>query len=151
MTVPVERWTARGTRYLVVDAAHHVPDRRAFAGAHCGSDARDGEDAAAAVLFLALDPDATPPRVVTTLVGPTGRRVVRPPAARVAAAWAARRTGAGAAMVDAPRGTLRAAVADSPPGWAVAVPDPRTGVEGTRVVEPTATTSLASVSPRVVE
>ncbi len=141
MSVPVERWVADGAAVVVPDPAAHVPDRRAFAAAHCrranrvtldadpvAGDADDAEDVdhardadhaddasdpdrvADGVLFLAPDPDPTPPRVVATLVGPRGRRPVGPDAARVAAAWTARRTGADAVMVDTARGTRRATV-----------------------------------------
>lgn len=148
VSVPVERWVAGGAAVVVPDPAAHVPDRRAFAAAHCrradrvtldadhvapdagrvAGDADDAEDVdhardadhaddasdpdrvADGVLFLAPDPDPTPPRVVATLVGPRDRRPVGPDAARVAAAWTARRTGADAVMVDTARGTRRATV-----------------------------------------
>lgn len=136
MSVPVECWVADGTAVVVPDPAAHVPDRRAFAAAYCRrvnrvtldadhvapdidpvtgdadhvGDAEDLDRVADGVLFLALDPDPTPPRVVATLVGPRGRRPVGSDAARVAAAWTARRTGADAVMVDTARGTRRATV-----------------------------------------
>lgn len=175
MSVPVERWTAGGTDFLVVDAADHVPDRRAFAAAHCGDGRPSGHDAAG-VLFLARDDGPTPPRAVTTLVGPDGRSAVGPDAARVAAAWTARRTGAGAVMVDTPRGTRRAAVAGQTPesGFAVTVDWPgasgrpeaggRSGTTdgaestdgpepggGVTPVERAETGTLARVGPRTVE
>lgn len=69
-----------------------------------------GADAA---LFLALEPDYRPPRVVLTVVRPDGERTpFCPDAARCAARWAARRTGADRVMVDTQAGTREARVHD---------------------------------------
>lgn len=150
MSVPVERWVVGGTELVVVDAAEHVPDRRAFAAAHCDDEAPSGTDPGG-VLFLAPDAGPTPPRVVTTLVRPDGRSTVGADAVRVAAAWTARRTVTGAVMVDTPRGTHRAAVAARGPGSGFAVTVDRAGTATEAAVERAGGGTLASVAPRRVE
>ena len=118
-TVPVQKYHGTGNDFIVVDAAAEaVPDRPTFAAAHCdrttGIDG-DGDDGIAAgadgVLFLAVEDRYDPPRVVMTLVQPDGSvAAMCGNGARVAAKWAAERTGASAFMIDTPSGTRRATV-----------------------------------------
>jgi diaminopimelate epimerase len=73
-----------------------------------GADHRPGADG---VLFLALEPDYRPPRAVMTLVQPDGSTApMCGNGARVAAAWAAERTGADRVMLDTQAGTRLAQV-----------------------------------------
>jgi diaminopimelate epimerase len=91
--------------FLVVDAAHAVPDRGAFARDACG------EEAATGVLFLALEDSYAEPRVVTTLVDADG--VVEPAtphAAACAARWAVERLEDTTVLLDTQTGTYRAVV-----------------------------------------
>ncbi|WP_247731225.1 diaminopimelate epimerase [Halovivax limisalsi] len=105
-TVPVAKYHGTGNDFVVVDAAESIPDRRAFARRVC--DRSDGLGADG-VLFLALEPDYRPPRVVMTLVQPDGSTApMCGNGARCAAAWAMTRTGADAVMVDTQSGSRRA-------------------------------------------
>ncbi|MFC7203854.1 diaminopimelate epimerase [Haloferax namakaokahaiae] len=117
-TVPFEKFHGTGNDFFVVDAEDPVPDRPAFARAHCDRDGgivlneseRVGADG---VLFLALEDRYDPPRVVMTLVQPDGSvAAMCGNGARVAAAWAAERTGSDQIMIDTPAGTRRAIVED---------------------------------------
>ncbi|WP_311171010.1 diaminopimelate epimerase [Halobellus ordinarius] len=114
--VAVEKYHGTGNDFIVVDAAESIPDRPAFAAAHCDretgvsheSSERTGADG---VLFLALEERYSPPRVVMTLVQPDGSvAAMCGNGARVAAAWAAERTGATELMIDTPAGTRHAVV-----------------------------------------
>jgi diaminopimelate epimerase len=114
--VPIEKYHGTGNDFIVVDAAESIPDRPAFATTHCDRDTgvshpdapRTGADG---VLFLSLEPGYAPPRVVMTLVQPDGSiAAMCGNGARVAAAWAAERTGATELMIDTPAGTRRATV-----------------------------------------
>jgi diaminopimelate epimerase len=94
------------------DAATEValdPEVDADAGsATDGGTARTGADG---VLFLGLDAQFSPGRIVTTLVKPDGTvAATTGNGARCAAAWAAERTGAREFMLDTPAGTRRATV-----------------------------------------
>lgn len=63
------------------------------------------------ILFLALEPDFSPPRVVMTLVQPDGSTAAMcGNGARCAAGWAAERTGADTIMIDTQAGTRRAEI-----------------------------------------
>ncbi|WP_254537397.1 diaminopimelate epimerase [Halomarina litorea] len=115
--IPVEKYHGTGNDFIVVDANASVPDRRGFAVEHCdretgveyGSSERVGADG---VLFLALEDAFDPPRVVMTLVQPDGSTAAMcGNGARVAAQWAAERTGSHEVMIDTPAGT-RYAVLD---------------------------------------
>jgi diaminopimelate epimerase len=114
--VAVEKYHGTGNDFIVVDAAESIPDRPAFAAAHCDretgvtheSSERTGADG---VLFLALEKRYSPPRVVMTLVQPDGSvAAMCGNGARVAAAWAAERTDATELMIDTPAGTRHAVV-----------------------------------------
>ncbi|GGJ10845.1 diaminopimelate epimerase [Halobellus salinus] len=121
--VPIEKYHGTGNDFIVVDAAESVPDRPAFATTYCDREtgvghvdsartdvdsARTGADG---VLFLSLEARYSPPRVVMTLVQPDGSiAAMCGNGARVAAAWAAERTGATELMIDTPAGTRRAMV-----------------------------------------
>jgi len=112
--IPAEKYHGTGNDFLVVDADHSVPDRRAFARTHCDRETGvEGERGGGAdgVLFLALEPAFSPPRVVMTLVQPDGSTAAMcGNGARCAAAWAADRTDSDEVMIDTPAGTRRAFV-----------------------------------------
>jgi diaminopimelate epimerase len=117
--VPVEKYHGTGNDFVVVEADHSVPDRAAFARAHCdresGVGAAEGADRVGAdgVLFLALEDQYDPVRVVMTLVQPDGSVAeMCGNGARVVALWAHERTGATEFMIDTPAGTRRATVED---------------------------------------
>ncbi|MFD1599490.1 diaminopimelate epimerase [Halobellus rarus] len=114
--VTVEKYHGTGNDFIVVDAVESIPDRPAFATTYCDRETgvdheespRTGADG---VLFLALESMYSPPRVVMTLVQPDGSvAAMCGNGARVAAAWAAERTGADELMIDTPAGTRRAVV-----------------------------------------
>jgi diaminopimelate epimerase len=114
--VPIEKYHGTGNDFIVVDATESVPDRPAFATTYCDRETgvshldspRTGADG---VLFLSLEDRSSPPRVVMTLVQPDGSiAAMCGNGARVAAAWAAERTGATELMIDTPAGTRRATV-----------------------------------------
>ncbi|ELZ12221.1 diaminopimelate epimerase [Halovivax asiaticus JCM 14624] len=120
-TIAASRYHGTGNDFLLVDADEPVPKRRSFARRVCDPDEGFGVDG---VLFLALEPEFAPPRVVMTLVQPDGS--VAPMCgngARCAAAWAMERTGADAVMIDTQAGTRPAervsADADGPAQIAV--------------------------------
>jgi diaminopimelate epimerase len=114
--VAVEKYHGTGNDFIVVDAVESIPDRPAFATTHCDRETGVDHEAsqrtgADGVLFLALEPMYSPPRVVMTLVQPDGSvAAMCGNGARVAAAWAAERTGADELMIDTPAGTRRAVV-----------------------------------------
>lgn len=116
--IDVEKYHGTGNDFVVVNAAEDVSDRRAFARALCdretGISAANSQDTGAdGVLFLALEADYSPPRIVMTLVQPDGS--VAPMCgngARCAAAWAAERTDSDVVMIDTQSGTRRATVRD---------------------------------------
>jgi diaminopimelate epimerase len=117
--VTVEKYHGTGNDFLVVDARERVPDRRAFARALCDREAgvshpdadRTGADG---VLFLALETDPSPPRVVMTLVQPDGSiAAMCGNGARCAARWVADRTGTDEVMIDTQSGTRRATLGDA--------------------------------------
>ena len=116
MTVPFEKWHGTGNDFLVVDAEACVPHRRAFAKAHCDretgvSHPDTGRVGADGVLFLALERDCRPPRVVMTLVQPDGSTApMCGNGARIAAAWAAERTNTDRIMLDTQAGTREATI-----------------------------------------
>jgi len=122
-TVQIEKHHGTSNGFLVVDADAYVPNRAAFATAYCdrddgvvaddeGRDA-DGRRGADGTLFLALEDRYSPPRVVMTLVRPDGSTApMCGNGARVAAKWAAGRTGADEVMVDTQVGTRHARVHD---------------------------------------
>jgi hypothetical protein len=76
-----------------------------------GGDPTAAVRGADAVVFLAMEPSFSPPRVVTTVVRPDGERTAFcPDAARCAARWVAERTDAARVMVDTQAGTRAARV-----------------------------------------
>ena len=112
MRIPYEKYHGTGNDFVVVSADAPVPDRRAFAIAHCDRETgvgtpgaveeSDGDREAAdvggrrigadGVLFLALDEEVSPPRVEMTLYQPDGGTAAMcGNGARCAALWAARR------------------------------------------------------------
>ncbi|WP_254861996.1 diaminopimelate epimerase [Halovivax gelatinilyticus] len=105
-TVAVAKYHGTGNDFVVVDADEPVADRRAFASRVC--DRTDGLGADG-VLFLALESQFTPPRVVMTLVQPDGSTApMCGNGARCAAAWAMARTGENSVMIDTQAGSRRA-------------------------------------------
>ena len=77
-TVSAEKYHGTENDFLVVDADAPVADRAAFAATHCDREAGVGGERTGAdgVLFLALDPTASPVRVTMTLVQPDRKSVV---------------------------------------------------------------------------
>ncbi|WP_336022153.1 diaminopimelate epimerase [Halobellus salinisoli] len=114
--VAVEKYHGTGNDFIVVDAVESIPDRPAFATTHCDRESGVDHEAskrtgADGVLFLALEPQYSPPRVIMTLVQPDGSvAAMCGNGARVAAAWAAERTGSTELMIDTPAGTRHAIV-----------------------------------------
>jgi diaminopimelate epimerase len=116
--VRIEKYHGTGNDFVVVDASEDVPHRRAFANERCDrttgishpDTSRTGADG---VLFLALEPEFEPPRVVMTLVQPDGSvAAMCGNGARCAATWAAEQTGSDEVMIDTPSGTRQATVRD---------------------------------------
>jgi diaminopimelate epimerase len=112
-TVTAEKYHGTENDFLVLPADAPVPDRAAFAKAHCDREtgvggARTGADG---VLFLDLDPSASPVRVAMTLVQPDGSTAdMCGNGARVTAVWAARATGADEVVIETPAGDRHAVV-----------------------------------------
>lgn len=112
--VEIDKYHGTGNDFIVVDGDDEVPQRRQFARAHCDRDTGlvgPGETPRGAdgVLFLALEAEFDPPRVVMTLVNPDGSvAAMCGNGARCAAAWASERTGTDEVMIDTPAGSLRA-------------------------------------------
>ncbi|WP_255170307.1 diaminopimelate epimerase [Natrononativus amylolyticus] len=104
--VPYEKYHGTGNDFLIIDATERVPDRGALAARECDREDGVGADG---VLFLALEPAFTPPRVVMTLVQPDGGTAAMcGNGARCAAEWAMRRTGSDEVMIDTQAGTRHA-------------------------------------------
>jgi diaminopimelate epimerase len=114
--VSVAKYHGTGNDFIVVDAAIPLPDRRTFAIEHCdreGGISRPDSDTVGAdgVLFLALEDQYSPPRVVMTLVQPDGSvAAMCGNGARCAAAWAAKKTQSDELMIDTQAGTRRAII-----------------------------------------
>lgn len=107
MSVPYEKYHGTDNDFVIVDAHEYVPDRGALAREACNP-RNLGADG---VLFLALEAQYTPPRVVMTLVQPDGSTAAMcGNGARCAAHWAAERTGAPSVMVDTQAGTRHAEI-----------------------------------------
>lgn len=103
--IPYEKYHGTGNDFAIVDATHRVPDRGAFARDLCARLDADG------VLFLALEDQYSPPRVIMTLVQPDGGTAdMCGNGARCAARWAAERTGSDEIMLDTQAGTRYAEV-----------------------------------------
>ncbi|WP_136715854.1 diaminopimelate epimerase [Halorientalis salina] len=116
--VGVEKYHGTGNDFIIVDADEEVPDRRAFAADLCDRETglthpdalKTGADG---VLFLALEDEYSPPRVVMTLVQPDGSvAAMCGNGARCAAKWVAERTDADEVMIDTQAGTRRAEITD---------------------------------------
>jgi len=116
--IDVHKYHGTGNDFVVVDAGEEVPDRRAFAVDLCDRtdgieppEGGTGATGADGVLFLSPEPAYNPPRVVMTLVQPDGSvAAMCGNGARVAARWAADRTGSDEVMIDTPAGTRHAAL-----------------------------------------
>ena len=103
--IPYDKYHGTGNDFAIVDAVHRVPDRGAFASDLCERLDADG------VLFLALEDQYSPPRVIMTLVQPDGGTAdMCGNGARCAARWAAERTGSDEIMLDTQAGTRHAVV-----------------------------------------
>jgi diaminopimelate epimerase len=112
-SVTAEKYGGTGNDFLVLPADAPVPDRAAFAATHCDRETGVGGERTGAdgVLFLDLDPTASPVRVTMTLVQPDGSvAAMCGNGARVAATWAARETGARGVVIGTPAGDRRAVV-----------------------------------------
>ncbi|MBZ6494875.1 diaminopimelate epimerase [Natrinema longum] len=106
MTVPFQKYHGTGNDFLIIHADEHVPDRGALAERECDRDDGVGADG---ILFLALEEQFDPPRVVMTLFQPDGATApMCGNGARCAAEWAMERTGTDSVMIDTQAGTLRA-------------------------------------------
>ncbi len=127
--VPVEKYHGTGNDFVVVDAAEAIGDRSTFAEIHCNretgidgaaSGAADGTGAgddgagrrgADGVLFLSIETQYRPTRVVMTLVQPDGSTAAMcGNGARVVARWTHDRTGEREFMIDTQAGTRYATV-----------------------------------------
>jgi diaminopimelate epimerase len=103
--ISYDQYHGTGNDFAIVDADSYVPDRAAFAERLCAQIGVDG------VLFLAVEPEFTPPRAVMTLVQPDGSTAdMCGNGARCAARWVAEQTGSGAVMLDTQAGTRPATV-----------------------------------------
>jgi diaminopimelate epimerase len=112
-TVTAEKYHGTENDFLVLPADALVPDRSAFAKAHCDRETGVGGERTGAdgVLFLDLDPSASPVRVVMTLVQPDGSTAdMCGNGARVTAVWAAGATGAREVVIETPAGDRHAVV-----------------------------------------
>lgn len=119
--VSVKKYHGTGNDFIVVDAAIPLPDRRAFAIEHCDREegisphdsSPDSAIGADGVLFLALEAQYSPPRVIMTLVQPDGSvAAMCGNGARCAAAWAAKKTQSDKLMIDTQAGTRKAIIKD---------------------------------------
>jgi len=111
MTIPYEKYHGAGNEFIIIDANEFVPDRSELARQVC--DRTDGVGADG-VLFLALEDQYSPPRVIMTLVQPDGSNAAMcGNGARCAAHWAGKRAGADTVMIDTQAGTYRADIDDS--------------------------------------
>ncbi len=105
-SISVDRYHGTGNDFAIVDADEPVTARRDFAKRVCDRTDGFGVDG---VLFLALEPEYRPPRVVMTLVQPDGSTApMCGNGARCAAAWAMARTGTDTVMIDTQAGSRRA-------------------------------------------
>ncbi|AXG07099.1 diaminopimelate epimerase [Haloplanus rubicundus] len=112
-TVTAEKYHGTENDFLVLPADAPVPDRAAFARTHCDRETGVGGERTGAdgVLFLDLDPTASPVRVTMTLVQPDGSTAeMCGNGARVTAVWAARETGAREVLIETPAGDRHAVV-----------------------------------------
>ena len=112
-TVSAEKYHGTENDFLVLPADAPVPDRAAFAATHCDRETGVGGERTGAdgVLFLDLDPTASPVRVTMTLVQPDGSTAeMCGNGARVTAVWAARETGAREVLIETPAGDRHAVV-----------------------------------------
>ncbi|AZH25588.1 diaminopimelate epimerase [Haloplanus aerogenes] len=112
-TVTAEKYHGTENDFLVLPADAPVPDRAAFAKTHCDRETGVGGERTGAdgVLFLDLDPSASPVRVTMTLVQPDGSIAeMCGNGARVTAVWAARATGASEVVIETPAGDRHAVV-----------------------------------------
>ncbi|MFH5797665.1 diaminopimelate epimerase [Haladaptatus sp. CMAA 1911] len=110
MNLSFEKYHGTGNDFVIVDADACVPHRARFARGVC--DRADGIGADG-VLFLALEPDFRPPRIIMTLVQPDGSTAeMCGNGARCAAVWAAERANADEVMIDTLAGTRHATIHD---------------------------------------
>jgi diaminopimelate epimerase len=112
-TVTAEKYHGTENDFVVLPADAPVPDRAAFAKAYCDRETGVGGERTGAdgVLFLDLDPSASPVRVSMTLVQPDGSVAeMCGNGARVTAVWAARATGAREVLIETPAGDRHAVV-----------------------------------------
>ncbi|SIQ79776.1 diaminopimelate epimerase [Haladaptatus litoreus] len=121
MNVSFEKYHGTGNDFVIVDASVCVPDRAGFAREACDRAEGIGADG---VLFLALEPNYRPPRVIMTLVQPDGSTAeMCGNGARCAAMWAAERADADEVMIDTLAGTRYASVHDDGATIEMGAPD----------------------------
>jgi diaminopimelate epimerase len=126
--VGVEKYHGTGNDFIIIDAAENVPDRRALAADLCDRETglthpEASKTGADGILFLALEDEYSPPRVVMTLVQPDGSvAAMCGNGARCAAQWVAERTGSDVVMIDTQSGTRRAEVSEQ--GVTIEMGDP---------------------------
>ncbi|WP_435151889.1 diaminopimelate epimerase [Haladaptatus sp. DFWS20] len=121
MNVSFEKFHGTGNDFVIVDASVCVPNRAGFAREAC--DRADGIGADG-VLFLALEPNYRPPRVVMTLVQPDGSTAeMCGNGARCAAVWAAEQADADEVMIDTLAGTRYASIDDEGATIEMGAPD----------------------------
>jgi diaminopimelate epimerase len=110
MNLSFEKYHGTGNDFVIVNADVCIPHRARFARGAC--DRTDGIGADG-VLFLALEPDFRPPRVIMTLVQPDGSTAeMCGNGARCAAVWAAEQANADEVMIDTLAGTRHATIHD---------------------------------------
>ncbi|WP_423745939.1 diaminopimelate epimerase (plasmid) [Haladaptatus sp. SPP-AMP-3] len=110
MNLSFEKYHGTGNDFVIVNPDACVPHRSRFARRVC--DRTDGIGADG-VLFLALEPEFRPPRVIMTLVQPDGSTAeMCGNGARCAAVWAAERANADEVMIDTLAGTRHAKIHD---------------------------------------
>ena len=104
--IPFGKYHGTGNDFLVIDAETYVADRRGLALRECDRETGVGADG---VLYLALEAQYNPPRVVMTLVQPDGSTApMCGNGARCAGQWAMDRTGSDEVMIDTQAGTRHA-------------------------------------------
>jgi|SRR5699024_2238631 len=119
-TIPVEKYHGTGNDFLIVNTkASDVPDRAAFAVAHCDRetgidpDSRGKRRGADGALFLAIEKCHDPTRVRMELVQPDGSSAeMCGNGLRCVARWASHRTDETTVVVDTPVGPRRTTVED---------------------------------------
>ncbi|MCO8244475.1 MULTISPECIES: diaminopimelate epimerase [unclassified Haladaptatus] len=110
MNLSFEKYHGTGNDFVIVNENACVPHRARFARSVCDRAEGIGADG---VLFLSLEPNFRPPRVIMTLVQPDGSTAeMCGNGARCAAVWAAKQANADEVMIDTLAGTRHATIHD---------------------------------------